>query len=1098
MSATSSQQAPSGSSGHLFVARTLISQLAQNLHLLKLKTLHVAEAPLTKAEEDIFLTEDKSKALTRPGIADEIKHVEESLKQDLPVAMSMLCEQIDSLFRFTFEELQLRVKAQHEVRRLNSISERKLVAAVETQRSLLDKHRSINKQQSVKLSDLEKQLEEVRTTLQRHDEVHKTQMTLYLKEVCVLKEQLYRSYRDKDYVGKNTDLMACLVGDDTGEDVSVDELLMSRRLYRGVERRIGDLQDRIAAQEHDINQKANFISRMEEKMRAQEGTMRTVRADIEQLNAAVLQVEGERDKAKAKNQELINELQSVKGQVELLKRQAIELTSPNLRTPVITPRSRTPRGSTTLDVLQSSDIAFDRFAPKDASTQITPRDSPIETALTGKVFSSLTPTPVHGSAQQPSQGLLSSPTAVLGSRSPAVVKPLTPSMKPIGTPSTINDLKGAEPASLPAPGSEPPGVSVSGQGSIPAVEDLQPWKERVSQLEIELELANNDCDRLRKENGDLAMETRQMLADREEFRSKCEIAEMEAENATTAAAEQARLMTKELTVAAEAIRMLTKRNNALAVAFVSVEERLKALKKRAGIHNYKQRANEFHMRRAEQAIKEAKDASEVVKADARAAVEAANAKVEHMQNQLAVAQEDLRAQDSLHQQTLGYLTKKTAKVQRAFEALLLDFEQLRAEYVRHFNETSENQAAVALRRLTRATGRSRDPKDLPDGVPQEPGSPQSPARQPFLFERDGNKPAPSKFEVQGISISTQVLNEVTRTLSFGDYEAMRKSLQVHSDATAEEKVILAAKATAIILSALYLEMHQQFARLMTLESDLRSRKETAPPTPDGTRPSSRERLSTPNGGRVSSAQLKSAMKKKLEEATDREASKIGVEESALQLAWERVRSALALEERTRTTLTHLREALINADLASFDSSIFALPPPIPQESLPVTRQPSAGGRRAGDGKPPLSFGKDTLGKKTPEPAGSRASSIPPTPKGGILAGAEVSRVSAPPRATASLTELSEPALPRAQDSWATVSSSAKQPLDAGPTPTAITSSLRPNDPRCFPADDSHFGDASAIGLQLRDMEDRFAKGLDPSTKSGLAPWEQFKLRKKKG
>ncbi|KAJ9467821.1 hypothetical protein DIPPA_27960 [Diplonema papillatum] len=83
--------------------------------------------------------------------------------------------------------------------------------------------KAVMKEQAVTISSL-------RAKLLSLSQTARERLTLFLKELCILKEQLYRSYRDKTYVGRPTDMVEVFLDDADGNPLSttLDDLLAYR------------------------------------------------------------------------------------------------------------------------------------------------------------------------------------------------------------------------------------------------------------------------------------------------------------------------------------------------------------------------------------------------------------------------------------------------------------------------------------------------------------------------------------------------------------------------------------------------------------------------------------------------------------------------------------------------------------------------------------------------------------------------------------------------------------------------------------------------------------------------------------------------------
>ena len=298
------------------LVRDAMEQVVYNLMMLKTRVLHRVDVPLQQWEVDMMLDNQhnyekdvtdyaKMPDTVRHVVDQELTLVDSSVKLPHNAAAKALREQIDGFFRFTFEEVALRWESEGVTRKEKEAPRTTLFKAVDYQRGHIDDLQAKNAALSKQVDLLKTQCAQLTQSLANKDAIHKKETDSFLREVCILKEQLYRSYRNKDYVGKDVDMLNCIVDDDTGEDVSVDELLRARRMMRGIESQMQILREQIGALTAELTAKGEIIHRLQEKTRSQESTIYSQRSELDQLNSMTLTLENE-------NKTLADELDKVR------------------------------------------------------------------------------------------------------------------------------------------------------------------------------------------------------------------------------------------------------------------------------------------------------------------------------------------------------------------------------------------------------------------------------------------------------------------------------------------------------------------------------------------------------------------------------------------------------------------------------------------------------------------------------------------------------------------------------------------------------------------------------------------------------------------
>lgn len=204
-------------------------------------------------------------------------------------------EQIDTMFQATYQETSLRLAAhQTEVEEKLGPS-RRLNRAIALQRERTIATAEENETLKSTCAAHAKRITELEASAERREAYHKQQLNGYLREVAVLKEQLYRTYRDKSYVGKDVDLMPPIVDDDACEDVSVDQLLHYRRTMRSVDQQIASYQAKVRGLEEEVEAREQAMVAFQERQRSRELAVANAQKELDEMNNMVVRLEQEKD-----------------------------------------------------------------------------------------------------------------------------------------------------------------------------------------------------------------------------------------------------------------------------------------------------------------------------------------------------------------------------------------------------------------------------------------------------------------------------------------------------------------------------------------------------------------------------------------------------------------------------------------------------------------------------------------------------------------------------------------------------------------------------------------------------------------------------------
>ena len=309
-------------------ADSLMSQLFHNLAVLKVRVLHCSGAALSPVELDVvekgqevdtrrLSSLEESLRLMRDEMAMKRKQVasvamgsrsarmmsSQSAFDDDDIELSekpvdpqevvrhVVAEHLNGFFKNVMDELSLRLAATTERERSRLAPRARLEKAIAHQAGEMDKAAANANSTRTAMAILHKKVDELQGTLKRREEYHRQQLDGFLREVCVLKEQLYRSYRDKDYIAKEVDLMQTLEDVDTGEDVSVDTLFQYRKQVRVADKMVMDAQSRLRRMEEELAEKEQLVAREAHRQRAREASSSAMKLEMGELNLRCLQQE---------------------------------------------------------------------------------------------------------------------------------------------------------------------------------------------------------------------------------------------------------------------------------------------------------------------------------------------------------------------------------------------------------------------------------------------------------------------------------------------------------------------------------------------------------------------------------------------------------------------------------------------------------------------------------------------------------------------------------------------------------------------------------------------------------------------------------------
>jgi hypothetical protein len=832
--------------------KRILVQFAHNLTILKVRTLACVEVPLLPDEESVALRDDRDALDRLGGISlESLRLVEDLLRRSsFEAAEGRVMDSVNSLFRFTFEELSLRWHACSDAREAKVAPQKTLTAAVDFQRRLADTATDARRALEVKNGRLGDELTEAKRRIEHLQREKKEDFDAYIKEVCVLKEQLFRSYKDKDYVGKPVDMLRLVLDEDTGDDVSVDELLRCRRMMRAHEQETAALKERINSLSADVSNKARFIKRLEERNRAAETMVAAMQSDVEQLNGVV----SRQDRLLALAKDELRVARAAKAVLEQAERdRRAKLADGESQTPEVeTPMSKYDIGAEQIPDVYRERSRFglfsmyaERVAAVDAlkaeHESFAKEGSLKLQALEGQVAA------LH-EAQEGVRAELHSTQARLAASL-------------------------AELAALQA--------------------EMVDMRERVAAAE--------EAERQAREERDDAVEAKRLAEER-------------AADAVLRCATHSQQVAAELAAGVKALDIAQRRNAALCQAFLNVSERLEEIKTRAGLKDYKRRANEFHFKRAETAIKQAKEEMRKHEEACKAREAAAVQRVAHAQHHLRMVSEDLRETQRTHAEEIKALTERTKAVQDAFEALLQDFNRLRDDYLK----TASGAANDYLKARNGAGG---VPPDQAAKVEEEPGH-----QQRFIFE-----------EKSGISNGDAALLQMVRfvmTLTEAREKApvaVREAAKGDEgdgapldDATAVEvntAVVTLADFAARTFARHLASLHRVFTEVEQMDAFIAKREkmlDTATTSAPATTAKGKLHAGGNPGSRKGSAKPQrrslAAEHAKFLATRDVEAERVGLQQQRVMNAWVKVRLFQQLDSDTRDVIASVHKAYVDSRL----------------------------------------------------------------------------------------------------------------------------------------------------------------------------------------
>ena len=324
-----------------------MQQLCNNVTLLKYRLLSVLEAPLTEleqqslivgteqdperkriAQDELALLHDiiaaktstqfkraRSQSISSMKMSGGISNVAPCASvNSLGNLGDILKEHVDNTFRFAYEELSLRIASNRHAIEERLGPQKLLNKAIERQRDLVERTLAENEQLKKECDFLKSHARDSEGSLRRKDELHKQRLNAFLREIALVKEQLYRAHRDGEYAPVNIDLMPPLSVSDEDEraDINIDTLLQYRRTVKEVELEVGKLRQQLKLKEDELMDKEQLIGMIQEKARAREVMAAKAKSEIEQLNNLSIELQ-------SKNLELTNEVTDLALEVDRLK-----------------------------------------------------------------------------------------------------------------------------------------------------------------------------------------------------------------------------------------------------------------------------------------------------------------------------------------------------------------------------------------------------------------------------------------------------------------------------------------------------------------------------------------------------------------------------------------------------------------------------------------------------------------------------------------------------------------------------------------------------------------------------------------------------------
>ena len=236
-----------------------------------------------------------------------VSTMQHQIREQSAAASELVRSQIDSMFRFTLEDFTLRYQTQRNADEAKLAPRRMLDAAVGEQRTALDTAAAALRAEKQLTFALSNKVKEMEVSIKTRDEVHKQRLDGFLREVCILKEQLFRSYRDKNYVGKPVDLMTAVEDTETGEDVSIDQLLEYRKQVKVSEKQIAEARAKVRQYEEELKDKEEAMRRIEDRARNKEASVATIKKEMDKINALAISQREELRVLRAENARLKGE-----------------------------------------------------------------------------------------------------------------------------------------------------------------------------------------------------------------------------------------------------------------------------------------------------------------------------------------------------------------------------------------------------------------------------------------------------------------------------------------------------------------------------------------------------------------------------------------------------------------------------------------------------------------------------------------------------------------------------------------------------------------------------------------------------------------------
>jgi hypothetical protein len=323
-----------------------ISQLTNNMVLMKYKLLSTLGAPLSEVEQRSIIVGIEQDPDRRKQMQEELSLLHDVIASKLssglrrnrsmgsmkssgfaggnavPCASAnmlgtltdVLKDHIDGTFRFAFEELTLRITSNKLTIEKRLGPQKTLNKAIERQRDLMAATLAENEALRKECEFLKEHTQRFEGSVKRKEDIHKQRLNAFLREIALIKEQLYRANRDAEYKPVNIDLMPPLTVTDEEEsaDINIDTLLQYRKTVKEVELEVTKLRQMLKLKEDELVDKEQLIGMIQEKARAREVMAIKAKAEIDQLNSLSMELQG-------KNTELTNQVQDLSEEVAKLK-----------------------------------------------------------------------------------------------------------------------------------------------------------------------------------------------------------------------------------------------------------------------------------------------------------------------------------------------------------------------------------------------------------------------------------------------------------------------------------------------------------------------------------------------------------------------------------------------------------------------------------------------------------------------------------------------------------------------------------------------------------------------------------------------------------